>query len=129
MIVVVPAVMDLLREQQEIQTEQKSHAKTWSNKRNLVFTREDGSNVPLTSLGISYKRLVRKLDCDDRRFHDLRHSFASTSLEKGDDVKTVQENLGHHCAAFTLKQYGHVKRSMAIASAKRMEAYIQAVMY
>lgn len=129
MIVVAPAVMDLLREQQEIQTEQKSHAKTWSNKWNLVFTREDGSNVPLTSLGNSYKRLVRKLDCDDRRFHDLRHSFASTSLENGDDVKTVQENLGHHSAAFTLKQYGHVKRSMAIASAQRMEAYIQAVMH
>lgn len=129
MIVVAPAVMDLLREQQEIQTEQKSHAKTWRNKWNLVFTREDGSNVPLTSLGNSYKRLVRKLDCDDRRFHDLRHSFASTSLENGDDVKTVQENLGHHSAAFTLKQYGHVKRSMAIASAQRMEAYIQAVMH
>ena len=129
MIVVAPAVMDLLREQQAIQMEQKSRAKTWSNKWNLVFTRDDGSNVPLTSLGNSYKRLVRKLDCDDRRFHDLRHSFASTSLENGDDVKTVQENLGHHSAAFTLKQYGHVKKSMAIASAQRMEAYIQAVMH
>jgi len=54
------------------------------------------------------------------------YSFASTSLENGDDAKTVQENLGHHSAAFTLKQYGHVKKTMAVASAQRMEAYIQA---
>lgn len=38
------------------------------------------------------------------------YSFASTSLENGDDAKTVQENLGHHNAAFTQKQYGHVKK-------------------
>ena len=74
------------------------------------------------------KRLVKEIDCAGLRFHDLRHSFASTSLENGDDAKTVQENLGHYSAAFTLKQYGHVKKTMALASAQRMEAYIEAVM-
>ena len=27
---------------------------------------------------------------------------------RGDDVKTVQENLGHVTAAFTLDVYGHI---------------------
>jgi hypothetical protein len=40
-------------------------------------------------------------------------------------VKTVQENLGHHTAAFTLDQYGHVTESMKRDSAARMEAFIQ----
>lgn len=128
-IMVAPAVIDLLKEQLEMQNKQKACAATWNNEWNLVFTKDDGSNLSVTSVGNSYKRLVRKLDCKDRRFHDLRHSFASTSLENGDDAKTVQENLGHHSAAFTLKQYGHVKKTMAIASAQRMEAYIQAVMH
>lgn len=52
----------------------------------------------------------------------------SNSLENGDDIKTVQENLGHHSAAFTLKQYGHVKKTMSIASAQRMDVFIQNVM-
>lgn len=39
------------------------------------------------------------------------------------DVKTVQENLGHHTAAFTLDQYGHVTDTMRQASAQRMEAF------
>ena len=55
-----------------------------------------------------YKKIVRDLNIPDARFHDLRHTYAVASLQAGDDVKTVQENLGHHTAAFTLDQYGHV---------------------
>ena len=40
--------------------------------------------------------------------HDLRHPYAVVSLKSGDDVKTVQENLGHATASFTLDTYGHV---------------------
>ena len=46
-----------------------------------------------------------------------------TALRNGDDVKTVQENLGHHTAAFTLDVYGHVTEQMKKESAARMEAY------
>lgn len=49
---------------------------------------------------------------DDRRFYDLRHSYAVAALRCGDDGKTVQENLGHHTAAFMLDQYGHVTEAM-----------------
>ncbi len=34
------------------------------------------------------------------------------SLENGDDIKTVQGNLGHATAAFTLDVYGHVSDRM-----------------
>ncbi len=61
------------------------------------------------------------------RFHDLRHSYAVASLKSGDDVKTVQENLGHATAAFTLDVYGHVTDKMKRDSANRMEAFIQSV--
>ena len=128
-LMVADGVMDLLREQKEKQEQMKRLAgDSWNNKWNLVFTKADGTNLATNSVINSYKKVVKRIGCGDRRFHDLRHSFASTSLENGDDAKTVQENLGHHSAAFTLKQYGHVKRTMAIASAQRMELYIQNVM-
>ena len=44
-----------------------------------------------------------------------------------DDIKTVQENLGHATASFTLDIYGHVTKQMKQASADRMEAYIKNV--
>ena len=62
------------------------------------------------------------------RFHDLSHTFAVNSLRAGDDIKTVQGNLGHATAAFTLDNYGHVTESMKRESAERMETFIKGVM-
>jgi len=61
------------------------------------------------------------------RFHDLRHSFAAISLQNGDDIKTVSENLGHATVAFTLDVYGHVTDKMKKDSADRMQAYISSL--
>ena len=61
------------------------------------------------------------------RFHDLRHSYAVASLQSGDDIKTVQENLGHHTAAFTLDVYGHVTEQMKRNSADRIQRFIESL--
>ena len=46
------------------------------------------------------------------RFHDLRHSFATLSLEQGMDIETVSHMLGHTDAGFTMSTYMHVTDSM-----------------
>ena len=53
----------------------------------------------------------------------LFHRSLGDILQSGDDVKTVQENLGHHTAAFTLDVYGHVTEKMKQQSADRMQVY------
>ena len=75
----------------------------------------------------AFKLVVTDLGMPQIRFHDLRHSYAVASLRSGDDAKTVQENLGHATAAFTLDVYGHVTEQMKTESANRMEAFIQSV--
>ena len=60
-------------------------------------------------------------------FHDLRHSYAVAAIRAGDDIKTVQGNLGHATAAFTLDVYGHVTDQMKRESAGRMERFIRTV--
>ena len=55
------------------------------------------------------------------------HSFAVASIENGDDIKTVQTNLGHATASFTLDVYGHVSQKMRQQSAERMNKFIQTV--
>ena len=69
------------------------------------------------------KTLLQRAGLPSIRFHDLRHSFAVTSLYSGDDVKTVQANLGHATAQFTLDVYGHVTQKMRQESAMRMQAF------
>jgi integrase len=75
----------------------------------------------------SFKNVARALGFPSVRFHDLRHTFAVNSLKSGDDIKTVQENLGHHTAAFTLDTYAHVTSGMKKESASRMDQYIHSV--
>ncbi len=123
-----PYVMYVLKRQQERQNEWKADAgQAWSNPGRLVFTNELGGNLSAQTVYLHFKKLAAQIDCPNARFHDLRHSYAVTALRSGDDIKTVQENLGHHTAAFTLDVYAHVTAQMKTESANRMQSYIFSV--
>ena len=70
---------------------------------------------------------MEEIGSPETRFHDLRPSYAVASIRSGDDIKTVQDNLGHATAAFTLDVYGHVTQQMKQESANRMEQFFKAV--
>ena len=124
-----PWVMQLLRDRKLQQYEHKEKAgAAWSNPMNLVFTNELGGNLIPQTVVRHFKEIVTSIGRPDARFHDLRHSYAVASLRSGDDIKTVQGNLGHATAAFTLDVYGHVTNQMQEASAVRMEAYIKGIL-
>ena len=123
-----PWVMQLLRDRKLQQYEHKEKAgAAWSNPMNLVFTNELGGHLIPQTVVRHFKEIVSSIGRPDARFHDLRHSYAVASLRSGDDIKTVQGNLGHATAAFTLDVYGHVTDQMKQESAARMEAFIKSV--
>ena len=93
----------------------------------MVFTNELGEHLALNTVYKHFKKLAAKIGSPDTRFHDLRHSYAVASLRAGDDIKTVQGNLGHATAAFTLDIYGHVTDQMKRDSAERMQKFIESV--
>ena len=126
-ITAAPYVMQLLKQRRREQVKQRIEAGALWNDRgipDLVFTYSDGKFIDANIVLRHLKSRLKAAGLPEKRFHDLRHTYAVSSLQAGDDVKTVQENLGHHTAAFTLDQYGHVTESMRIASAQRMEAFI-----
>ena len=128
LITTAPSVMDALMSQKERQEQMKLLAGAkWENMDNLVFTNETGQHLTHVTVYKNFKRIVRDLGLERVRFHDLRHSYASISLENGDDVKTVQNNLGHATASFTLNVYAHVTQKMRRRSADRMEEYIRSI--
>lgn len=123
-----PFVMGLLREQQRRQAEWRLKAgRAWEGG-GLVFTNEAGGHLSHHTVYHNFKLVVASIGMPEIRFHDLRHSFAVASIRSGDDIKTVQGNLGHATAAFTLDVYGHVTEQMKQASAQRMEGYIKRVL-
>lgn len=92
-----------------------------------MFTNELGGHLMPHTVYQNYKKVVAAIGRPDARFHDLRHSYAVAAIKGGDDIKTVQGNMGHATAAFTLDVYGHVTDQMKQASAARMEKFIQSV--
>ena len=57
-------------------------------------------------------RMQKRAGLPKIRFHDLRHSFATISLDQGQDIKTISHMLGHTDAGFTMNTYMHVTDSM-----------------
>ncbi len=123
-----PWVMKLLRTQRAKQAEQQLRAGPMWEDSGLVFTNELGHHLAIHTVYKDFKQIAASIGCPDARFHDLRHSYAVAAIRSGDDIKTVQGNLGHATAAFTLDVYGHVTDQMKRESAARMESYIKDVL-
>lgn len=127
-IVPAPCVIKLLQMQKVRQAEQKLKAgPKWENS-GMVFTNETGGYLSYRTVYDCFKRIVAEIGAPHARFHDLRHTYAVMSIEAGDDIKSLQCNLGHHTAAFTLAKYGHMTELMKIQSSQRLENYITDVL-
>ena len=125
---VTDEVVEALRRQQRRQAAWEAAAgELWSNPDNLVFTTEFGRYVNNKTLYMNFKRVMRSQGLSELRFHDLRHTFAVNSLKAGGDIKTVQENLGHATASFTLSTYTHATPGMKRESANRMGQYLRRI--
>ena len=123
-----PWILQVLKRHRAAQAEQQLMVGSAWTDSGLVFTDELGRHLPCNSVYKAFKDVAAAIGRPDARFHDLRHSYAVSAIRAGDDIKTVQGNLGHATAAFTLDVYGHVTERMKQDSAQRMEHYIMEVL-
>ena len=125
-------MIDTFADRKTEQENQKKEAKdAWigykdakERKKSLIFTTSIGGPINPKVAWMHFKKIAARIDIPESRVHDLRHTYAVLSLQNGDDVKTVQQNLGHASAVFTLDVYGHVTDKMKDESASRMQNYI-----
>lgn len=65
--------------------------------------------------------VLERAECKRLRFHDLRHTFATTSLEHGMDIKTLSTIIGHVSSTTTLNTYTHVTDAMRQSAADKID--------
>ena len=65
--------------------------------------------------------VLERAECRHLRFHDLRHTFATASLEHGMDIKTLSTIIGHVSSATTLNTYTHVTDAMRQNAADKID--------
>ena len=66
-------------------------------------------------------RTLERAECKHVRFHDLRHTFATTALANGMDVKTLSAIIGHISSETTLNIYTHITDNMQRSAANKIE--------
>lgn len=130
-----PFVLDILKQRKAEQVQQRFNAgearegfQTEKEQRTaLCFTTATGTRLCPQTIYNHYKKIAGKIGAPETNVHTLRHTFATVSLQGGDNPKMVQENLGHYSVEFTMRTYGHVSQRMAQESAERMQKYIEAM--
>ena len=73
---------------------------------NWVFTNPK-TQLPYTSMQVSFAKARKTARLDNVRIHDLRHTFASLLINNGASIYEVQKLLGHHHISMT-ERYAHL---------------------
>lgn len=129
MIDLAETIVEILKFRRKQQLEDKRlNINTWVGDErinsDLIFTLPNGKHLSHCTVLKNYKRLLKRSKLTPNRFHDLRHSYAVVSLQIGENLKTIQLNMGHRSEAFMLKKYGHMTKGMRKDSAERIQTYI-----
>jgi integrase len=91
----------------------------------LIFASETGGPLQLRNIiGRHFKPLLRRAKLPNIRLYDLRHTHATLLYAAGEQLKVVQERLGHASITLTLDTYVHVAPGMQERAAERLDALL-----
>lgn len=85
--------------------------KTRGQDNDLVFPSEAGTPIcKYNMVRRHFLPALKKAGIPRIRFHDLRHGFASLLIEQGENIKYIQNQLGHSTPTVTLNVYAHLMK-------------------
>jgi integrase len=86
----------------------------------LVFPNEIGEPTDARNLTRSYKRVLDRAGIKYKKFHALRHTFATRLFERGVPLITVSKLLGHSDTSITADIYTHVMPEEKIKAIEKL---------
>lgn len=113
-------VIPILKQHRKKQLENKLFFGNEYKDNNLVCSWPNGDELKPNYITHTFKKLLRKLNLPDIRFHDLRHTHATLLLLQGVNPKIVSERLGHASIDITLDIYSHVLPTMQKEAAEKL---------
>ena len=74
----------------------------------FIFTNEAGKIIDVSNWRRRvFKKALKKSGLRTIRIHDIRHSYATLRIAKGDNIADVSNQLGHHSVKLTWDVYYH----------------------
>ncbi|MHB8036043.1 site-specific integrase [Clostridium botulinum] len=94
---------------------------------NLIFCNKFGKYLDSGNVLKKFKKILKDNKLEVRKFHDLRHTYATRLFELGEEPKTVQTLLGHSNISITLDTYTHVLDNLKEKAVSKLDnLYINA---
>ena len=95
------------------------------NNLNLVFPNEAGGPINHSDLVRRYFiPALKKAKIEKITWHSLRHTYESLLIEQGENIKYIQNQLGHSSPTVTLNVYAHLMKQVNQEAACRLEKAI-----
>ena len=91
-----------------------------------VFVDAMGNIFNPRSVTANFSKLLEQNGLRHIRFHDLRHTHASTLLANGIDAVAVASRMGHEDASTTLRVYAHALRRRDDDAARVWQSFLDA---
>jgi len=98
-----------LKELNKLVAEEKLKLGVAYTENSLLFPSAEGNYMNPKNVRKSWERLLERAGVPHKKFHALRHTFATTLLRNGVDILTVSRLLGHSTIK-TTEVYLHVLR-------------------
>lgn len=116
----LPKTISILKRHKTVSAKEKLKAGTDYTDNNLVICTCYGTVLTPRNLTRTFKGLIQKANVPIIRFHDLRHTHATSLLLEGIHTKIVAERLGHSRVSMTLDVYSHVLPNMQKEAAEKL---------
>lgn len=101
-------LVPVLKKYELRQKEEQIKAGSLYTKNDYVFCTELGLPIDPRNLRRAYERVLKNNNIPYKKFHSLRHTFATRLFENDVPLKTVQMLLGHSNINITANIYTHV---------------------
>ncbi len=90
------------------------------SKSRYVVQNKKGERMSIRSYQYIFEKITEKAGVRKLNFHAIRHTFATRAIEKGVDIKTLSEIMGHKNTSVTLNRYAHSMMDTKIEMMKKM---------
>ncbi len=94
----------------------------WLGRKNEIVFYNPETGKPFVDLKAGFALACRKAGISGVTWHTLRHTFASRLVNRGVDIVTVQELLGHSTVTVTMR-YTHTNLDSKRAAVEKLDSF------
>lgn len=115
-------IIEELKNHREYQKKEKDKASDAYDDKDYIFCSVLGKPLDSKNVVKIYKRLLDKRNVPYKKFHALRHTYATRLFEADVPVKTVQVLMGHSDRATTMNIYTHVTQNVKSKAVEKINS-------